>query len=188
MFMNVHGCSTTFTDFFITLKGGQHLSEGRLDKYSLGSARCEAEQHKNSKATQYNKIGKGRQTGDKQCTAEACSLLRARKHAIRQNMLPGSSQTCYSCKTHQAKKMKYSILAHVGTQISSLLFASLEIAEALSSTLSKRSGNIAPGNSRHNIVRRIPEGLRLLRNCFQQLRGMHGWECEKRFHSILAQV
>jgi len=91
MFMDVHGCSTTFTDFFITLKGGQHLSEGRLDKYSLGSARCEAEQHKNSKATQYNKIGKGRQTGDKRETNSA--LLRLARCSEPENML--FARTCY---------------------------------------------------------------------------------------------
>lgn len=133
--------------------------------------------------------------GDKRETNSA--LLRLVRCSEPENML--FARTCYLAAHRHAtlarhiRPRKWStrfwhMLAHKSDQISSLLFASLEIAEALSSTLSKRSGNIAPGNSRHNIVRRIPEGLMLLRNCFQQLRGMHGWECEKRFHSILAQV
>ena len=108
MFTDIHRCLQMFYSvcyLLITLKGGQHLTEGRLDNDSLSSARCEAKQHKNSKATQCHivshryvqKIGNGRQTGDKQETNS--TPLRLSRCSEPENML--FARTCYlAAHTH----------------------------------------------------------------------------------------
>ena len=92
MFMDVHGCSTTFTDFFYYFEGW--TAPLWREAWQVQPRLCqvsEAEQHKNSKATQYNKIGKGRQTGDKRETNSA--LLRLARCSEPENML--FARTCY---------------------------------------------------------------------------------------------